>query len=151
MSKSRPWSNAFAPCRLEWRSSRLLAAALMALGALAGGAAIASELRWSVAVALAAASLAYGAWLGKRELSRPCANMVIPRDGDTAATIDGEAVKDLRLQWRGSLAFLQWRDARGRRLSTQGGPDNLDAATRRELRLAMAARVPARSPRSMAP
>jgi toxin CptA len=58
---------------------------------------------------------------------------------------------DVQVQWRGPLAFLWWRDGKGRRQRLQGWPDNLAAAARRELRLAMAARVPARSPRSVAP
>jgi toxin CptA len=150
MSTSRTWSNASAPCRLEWRSSRAFAAACFALGILAAVAAIASELPWPVSFPLAIASVAHGTWLAMRELLQPAANLVIP-PGEADATLDGEAMIDLRVQWRGPLTILRWRSAAGGHHRLQGWPDNLDAAARRELRLAMADRVPARSPRSVAP
>ena len=150
MSISRTWSNASAPCRLEWRPARGFAAACLVLGILAAVAAIASELPWPVSLPLAIASLVHGARLAMRELLRPVANLVIP-PGEADATLDGEAMIDLLVQWRGPLAFLRWRGAAGGVHRLQGWPDNFDAAARRELRLAMAARVPARSPRSVAP
>jgi toxin CptA len=150
MAKSRPWSSASAPCRLEFKPSRLLALLLILLGILAAVAAVVSELPWSVSLPLAALSAAHGAWLGRRELLRPACSLVIPCN-DTVATVDGAAMGDLQLQWRGPLAFLQWREADGRHRRLQGWPDNLAADARRELRLAMAARAPAHSPRSMAP
>jgi toxin CptA len=150
MAKSRSWSSASAPCRLEWKPSRLLALLLILLGILAAASAVASELPLSVSTPLAVASVAYGVWLGKRELLRRACNLVIPHD-DSLATVDGAGMNDLQLQWRGPLAFLQWRDANGRRQRLQGWPDNLAADARRELRLAMAARSPAHTPGSMAP
>ena len=150
MAKSRSWSSASAPCRLEWKPSRVFAALLILLGFLGGVSAVASELPLLVSLPLAGASLARGAWLARRELSQLPRSLVIPLNG-TVATIDGEAMSSLQLQWRGPLAFLQWRDAEGRRQRMQGCPDNLAAVARRELRLAMAARRPARAPRSMAP
>jgi toxin CptA len=150
MTTSRAWSNASAPCRLEWRSSHAFAAACVALGILAAVAAIASELPWAFSLPLAIASVAHGARLAMRELLQPVANLVIP-PGEADATLDGEAMIDLQVQWRGPLVFLRWRGAAGRYHRLQGWPDNLDTAARRELRLAMAGRVPARSPRSVAP
>ena len=128
----------------------MLACAFLALGALAAFALVASELAWFVGFPLAAAVLLRAGVLAMRELGRPVASVVIPGPG-SAATLDGEPLEELALQWRGPLAFLSWRDVRGRRRYLQGWPDNLDAAMRRELRLAMAARAPARAPRSMAP
>ena len=150
MSTSRPWSNASAPCRLEWPASRLFAACLWVLGLLSGVAVVASELPWGVSYPLAAAAVSHGALLAWRELRRPPVELMIPFDGKDAL-IDGEAVPELELQWRGPLAFLRWRNPQSGRRYVQGWPDNLDAAARRELRLAMEARTPARSPRSMAP
>lgn len=150
MAKSRHWSSASAPCRLEWKPSRVLALLLTLLGTLAAVSAVASELPASVSLPLAVLSMAYGIGLARRETLRPACSLVIPAD-DNAATVNGATVDDLQLQWRGPLAFLQWRDADGRRQRLQGWPDNLDARARRELRLAVAARVPAGSPRSMAP
>jgi len=148
MAKSRPWSTASAPCRLEWQSSRILAGALLTLGVLAAAAVLACELPWLLSLPIAAVAVLYGAWLARRELRRATLEMVIPSG---TATIDGVPVSDLQVHWRGSLAFLRWRDAAGRRQRRQCCPDNLGPAARRELRLAMAARAPAHSPRSVAP
>jgi toxin CptA len=119
------------------------------LGMLAAFAVLACELPWILSLPIAASALAGGIWLARCELLRPALDLVIPNSD--AATIDGAPVSDLQLQWRGSLVFLQWRDAAGRRQRRQGWPDNLGPAARRELRLAMAARAPAHSPRSVAP
>lgn len=125
-------------------------AVLRALGGLAAIAVIASELPWPVAVPLACAAILHGGWLAGRESRRAASEIVIPPN-EAAATIDGSPMFDLRIQWRGALAFLRWRDEAGRRRYLQGWPDTLAPADRRELRLAMAARAPAHSPRSMAP
>lgn len=122
---------------------------LLALGWLAALAVLSAELPWWLSAPVALIAMVYGHWLARSELRRPTRCLVIPVS--EAATIDGQPMTDLELQWRGPLAFLQWRDASGRRWWLQGWPDALGAAARRELRLAMAARAPARSPRSMAP
>lgn len=123
---------------------------LLALGLLSAFAAIASELPMYVSIPLALFAVVYGGWLAHRELRRPTYGLVIPLN-ETVARIDGLEMNDLQVQWRGPLAFLRWRCADGQRQRLHGWPDNLDAAARRELRLAMAARMPARSPRSVAP
>jgi toxin CptA len=120
------------------------------LGVLAAIAVIASELPWMVAVSLACVALVYGEWLARRESRRLVSDIVIPSN-EAGATINGSPMQDLHVQWRGRLAFLRWRDEDGRRRYLQGWPDNLPKAARRELRLAMAARAPAHSPRSVAP
>lgn len=150
MPKSRPWSIASAPCRLEWGASGVLAVTLLLLGLLAAIAAIASELPWFAACPLAVAALAHAGFLALREWRGRTRTVVIPHN-DAAATVDGEAVDALELRWRGSLAFLRWRDDGGRRHYLLGCPDNLRPEARRELRLAVAARAPVRAPRSMAP
>ena len=114
------------------------------LGVLAAIAVIASELPWIVVVAPACAAIVYGEWLARREGRRVVSEIVI-QPNEAGATIDGSPMQDLR------VAFLQWRDECGRRRYLQGWPDNLAPADRRELRLAMAARAPAHSPRSVAP
>jgi len=119
------------------------------LGMLAAFAVLACELPWLVSLPIAASALVSGVRLARRELQRPTLELVIPNGN--AATIDGMLVNDLQVHWRGSLAFLQWRDAAGRRQRRQGWPDDLDPAARRELRLATATRTPAHSPRSVAP
>ena len=106
MAKSRHWSNASAPCRLEWRPSRWLAAILLALGLLSGFAVIASEVPVYVSIPLALFATAYGLWSALRELRRPAQGLVIPLN-DMAATVDGAEMNDFQVQWRGPLAFLQ--------------------------------------------
>lgn len=123
---------------------------MLALGILASLSVLVSGLPWIVSVPVAVIAAGQGVRLARRELLQPTRSLVIPITR-TAATIDGEAMDDLQVRWRGPLAFLQWRDAGGDRQRLLGWPDNLAAAGRRELRLAMAARVPAQSPRSMAP
>ena len=120
------------------------------LGVLAALAVIASELPWPVAAPLACAAIVYGEWLARHESRRGVSEIVIPAN-EAPATIDGLPMQNLHVQWRGPLAFLHWRDGEGQRRYLQGWPDNLSAAERRELRLAMAARAPTHSPRSMAP
>ena len=150
MAKSRRWSNTSAPCRLEWRPSRPFAAALAVLVVLACVALVASELPLFVSLLLAGPTAMYGGWLARREWCRSVHELVVP-PGEGVATIDGLAMDDLRVEWRGALAVMCWQDAQGRRQRLHGWPGSLDAASRRELRLAMAARVPAPAPRTMAP
>ena len=150
MQNSKSWSNASAPCRLEWRPSRLLAASLAVLGAMAGVGAVTSELPLGATVLLAMASMVLGLRHTGTEMRRPVRELVIPCS-PVRASVDGIEVDDLQVRWRGPLAFLSWRDARGCLHRLHGWPDNLDASARRELRLAMLAREPAPSRRSMAP
>jgi toxin CptA len=117
---------------------------------MAGVGAVASGLPLGAAVLLAMASITLGLRHASDELSRPVRDLVIPCSS-VRATIDGIEADDLQVRWRGPLAFLSWRDAHGRLHRLHGWPDNLGALARRELRLAMLAREPAPSRRSMAP
>ena len=65
--------------------------------------------------------------------------------------LDGEAIHDVAVQWRGPLAFLSWRGTEGRVHRLSWWPDTLAVGPRRELRLAAMARLPSRPARSMAP
>ena len=109
----------------------------------------ASEMPRAMAAVLAAASLGYGAWLARREARRSPRMLVWPIDG--APCLDGVELRDARLQRRGPLAFLQWRDEGGQveRLSWWG--DTLSAHERRELTLAATGPDGARQPTTMAP
>ncbi len=147
MPNSRHWSTVSAPCRLEWRPSRLLAVALCSLGALAGLSLLSCELPliWSAPAAVMAAF--EGGRLARRHLRQPARHLVL---GEGAPRLDGTPLDDVRLQWRGTLAFLSYRDGRGTRQRLAWWPDTLDARARRELRLAWAVQADARAPRSMA-
>jgi len=123
---------------------------LRVLGVLAAIALVASELPLMIAAPVACASVLYGDWLARCESRRKVAEVVIPAH-EALPSIDGSPMDDLQVQWRGPLVFLRWHDERGRRRYLQGWPDNLAPDERRELRLAMTARAPAHSPRSVAP
>jgi len=142
-------SNASAPCRFELRPSRWLIAAMLAMAVLAPLAVLASEMpRWG-AWPLAVCALAYGSFLARREALRPVRAVLI--DGEGTAAVDGQEVEGLRVDWRGPLAFVSWRDAAGRMHRRSLWPDTLPPALRRELRLAAHKRDDGQTPPSMAP
>ena len=102
-----------------------------------------------MATSLAATSITYGAWLARREARRSTRMLIWPIGG--VPRLDDVELRDVRLQRRGSLAFLQWRNDAGRieRLSWWG--DTLSAHERRELALAAAGTDRARRATTMAP
>jgi toxin CptA len=142
-------SNASAPCRFELRPSRWPTAALLALAALAPFAMLQSGLPNAIAWPLAAAVAIAGLWLARREWRRPVLAVLIDAEG--AASMDGSAVEDFRIDWRGPLAFVSWRDRAGRRHRRGMWPDTLAPALRRELRLATGRADAGRRPGGMAP
>ncbi|RMH94884.1 hypothetical protein EBB59_00900 [Lysobacter pythonis] len=134
MSKSHRLYNASATCRLEWRPSRVIAGWWLALAVLAPLSSIASGLPRPAAWALAmvACLLALRGWRAFR--SQPRRQLVVRVEGPLS--VDGANFHDWRLQWRGPLAFIQWRDGAGRLAALSFWPDTLPPGTRRELRLA---------------
>ena len=149
MPHSTRWSSASVPCRLEWRPSAWLAAALATLGVLAASALVASDLPPGIALPLAAVACGYGGWLARRELRRPSRQWVVPAVGEPS--LDGEAMAGVEVRWRGPMAFLAWRDPRGRQRRLHWWPDTLPRARRRELRLVLQLRAATRAGTSMAP
>ena len=148
MPNSGHWSNNSAPCRIEWRPSRVLAAALMLLGVLGAVSLLASEVPASVAWLLALGSLANGARLAKKEAGRPSLQLAWTSRG---LEVEGRKVDDPGMDWRGPMVFLRWRDADGRPCRVSWWPDTLDGHARRELRLAADAASPVRATPSVAP
>lgn len=140
--------HAVADCELQWRPSRWLALALIVLGVLGGMSAWVSELPPWLSLPVAGLALIWAVASARRELRCPGRVLVI-RGG--RATLAGEAIADLRLHWRGWLARLDFTGPDGRRQRLLWWPDTLDAAARRELRLAVAVTAPARDRRSVAP
>jgi toxin CptA len=136
--------------RIDWRPSRWLSGWLAVSGPLAAAAVLASEMPAPAAWPLALAAAGYGPWLARREVGRPVRSLVLAADADRVE-VDGQAVTDFSLQWRGPLAFAAWRDARGRRQRLAWWPGTLPPARRRELRLAAPAPRAARRGPSMAP
>ncbi len=148
MPRSISSSNASAPCRLEWRPSRWVVAALCLLAALAAVSLIASDLPRSIAWPSAAIVFVAGLYRARLESRQPPCAIVIAADGRT--TVDGQPVEDLDVEWRGALAFLRWRDAAGRMQRRGFWPDTLPAGKRRELRLAVPSRPGAPGANGMA-
>jgi toxin CptA len=123
--------------------------ALWMLGLLGACSVVNSEMPRAYAWPLAMLALGYGGWLAIRESRRSSCALVWPATGQV--TLDGLAIDDASLHWRGPLAFLSWRDAKGRVRRLNWWPDMLAAGMRRELRLAAIAQAPVRPHRSMAP
>lgn len=146
---SKPSSGGSAPCRIEWRPSRWLMAALLMLSALAPLAVLASELPRGAAWMLAAAALLHGLSLAWRAWHQPLHSLLFTADG--RLLLDGDEVSGIELQWRGPLAFMVLRGPTGRRQRLAWWPDTLPPHRRRELRLATGRLDPARAGPSMAP
>ena len=142
-------SNASAPCRIDWRPSRWLGAALWSLSILAPLSLWASDLPAAAAWPLALCTAGGAAWSALRYRRAASLSIVVPVEGEV--TVAGEAVEDFDVIWRGALAFLSWRDGAGRVRRLALWPDVLDPATRRELRLVMAARAAVRIAGPVAP
>lgn len=149
MSKSRRSSITSVPCRLEWRPSRQVGAALWLLAVLAPFCLLASDLPrgWALSLALIAGLVGIrDAW---RYRQLPTLRLLIPA-GRGAPTCDGERTEYLLVQWRGPLAFLRWRDGDGRNRRVVFAADTLPAPARRELKLAMQRREAAAGSPSVA-
>ena len=149
--QSSPRSSAgSSTCRIEWKPSRLLGAMLVLLSLLAAFAVTDSEMPRVAAWPLAALALAHGLRLAWKELRRPRSGFLFSGQ-DAPVQVDGRAVRDASVTWRGPLAFARWRDGDGRARHLAGWPDTLPAARRRELRLAAPVRRAARKAPSVAP
>jgi toxin CptA len=142
-------SNASAPCRIDWRPSRWVTAALWSLAVLAPLSLWASDLPDMLAWPLALCVAGGAAWSALRHQRAVPMAIVVPAEGEV--TVAGQVVEDFDVSWRGALAFLSWRDGAGRDHRLALWPDVLDPATRRELRLVMAARVAVRIAGPVAP
>ena len=150
MTHSHHLSSVSVSCRLEWRPSLWVIGALLALGLLAAFSVLASAMpRWA-AWPLSVSALAYGTWQALREWRLPGHELFFPGT-DLPVMLDGQPIDNVKLQWRGPMAFLLWRDRQGRPTRLSWWPDTLSAARRRELRLAAGSLDAARHRRAMAP
>jgi len=107
---------------------------LCLLGVLAALSLLASEMPTVAAWPLALLAVGEGIRVARGTMRSPRRALVWPFDG--APTLDGVALHEPELHWRGPLAFLRWRDASGRMQRLTWWPDVLPASARRELRLA---------------
>ena len=149
MSKSRRSSIKSAPCRLEWRPSRWSVAAIWLLSLLAPFSLLMSDLPRTWAWPLALLVAAFGIFDARRYGRQQRCTLVIPI-GQGQRTCDCLPMLALKIEWRGPLAFLHWRDPHGRTKRLAFWPDTLPSASRRELRLAAMRIEPARLATSMA-
>lgn len=130
-------------CRLEWRFSRILVAALIGLGLLAAVSLWLSALPRIPAALAAGAAAAYGLGLARREAQRsPCELTWSGPDSEALLDFGGrrQSWSATRVRLRGPLVSLSGVDRRGRRQRLHWWPDTLSAASRRTLRLAAGAR-----------
>jgi toxin CptA len=140
-----PSSNESLTCRIDWRPSRLLMAALGLLTALAMVSAWLSALSAWLAWPAMAACLAHGLRLIGRELARPAGMIHLTGEAGVAHLNfagGAESWTQVRVNFRGPLASLTGRDATGRMRRCLWWPDTLPAPARRQLRL-VAGRLPA--------
>jgi toxin CptA len=132
------WLNESSSCRLDWRPSRLLAAALMALGLLGAGSLLLSRLPPALAWPAALGAVALGSLQARRELARrPC---TLHWSGAQAWVQYGPghapmAWQRVALRWQGPMAVVSGTDPQGRRRHRVWWPDTLPAQARRSLRL----------------
>ena len=134
-----PSSNSSSICRVDWRPSRWLAAALVALGVMAALSLWLSALPLFVKSAGLLLALADGLWLARRHLAQPPLAVDWLGGGEPAyLTGPGGVVRlqGVRARLRGPLASLSGTDARGRTRRLGWWPDTLGSADRRQLRLA---------------
>jgi len=110
---------------------------------------LASDLPRGWAWPLALLALWWAAIDANRYRLRPPLELLIPA-GRGQARCNGGSVDDLRVDWRGPLAFLSWRDPDGCVQRASFWPDTLDSRQRRELRLAVMRMDSARDVASMA-
>ncbi|MBS0213959.1 MAG: hypothetical protein JSR26_12420 [Proteobacteria bacterium] len=129
-------------CRLAWRRSRWLLAALVALAMTAACAPWLSSLPNAACAALDAAVLAYLGWLLWREGRRAAVELawVGTAPGWEAIGADGSRrLRHVAARIRGGLALLTVEDpVSGRRQRYLWWPDTLSAHDRRALRLVAA-------------
>ena len=135
MSHSHHSSNASVSCRLEWRPSRWVIGALVLLAVLAVVSVLASEMPRLAAWPFVFAVVLYATLQVRRYRSMLSHEFVFPGN-DLAVLLDGLPIDAVEVQWRGPLAFVTWKDRKGKSRRRSWWPDTLPPSSRRELRLA---------------
>jgi toxin CptA len=150
MTHSHRLSSGSVSCRLEWRPSRWVVAALLLLGVFAAFSVLVSAMPRPMAWPLAVSALACGLWRARLEWFLPGHELFFPGN-ELPVMLDGSPIDNVRLLWRGPLAFLRWQDRQGRTMRLSWWPDSLSAERRRELRLAAGPQDASRHRPAMAP
>ena len=136
-------SDAFSPCRLEWRCSRWLPAALCVLALAAVAALWLSDMPRIACVIGSALVIAYAGWSLHRESRRRDCVLGWPGgDAPWQVECDGraESLRHVGASFRAGLVVLVLAEETGRTRRYVWWPDTLDARDRRALRLAMRAK-----------
>ena len=129
-----------ATCRLEWRRSRWLPAALCVLAAAAIASLWLSELPLIASAIGSAIVCGYIGWQSHREWTH--SDCVLAwQGGDTDWQVESnghiESLRHVGARFRGGLVVLTLADANGKQRRYVWWPDTLDAHGRRALRLAV--------------
>ena len=129
---------------LDWRPSRLMAAARAALAVLAAASLGLSALPGLAAVAAVLVLLPFMAWRIRGDLRRAPASLRVADDGQWLVLLEPlqrpRLLERCRVQVRGGLAWVEAREPDGRRRTWTWWPDTLDGAALRKLRLAAGGR-----------
>ena len=136
-----PSSSSSSICRIDWRPSRWLAAALLALGVMAALSLWLSALPPPVKLPAILAALAEGLRQARRHLAQPALALDwLGGDEPAYLTTSARVVRLDRVtaHLRGPLASLSGTDAQGRLRRLAWWPDTLGDLDRRQLRLASA-------------
>ncbi len=134
-----PSSTSSSTCRIDWRPSRWLAAALVGLGLMAALSLWLSALPPLLALPASLLAAAEGLRLARGHLRvAPCSLdwLGAPDPAYLTGRTGVVRLDDVTVVLRGPLATLAGTDARGRRQRLAWWPDTLSAGERRQLRLA---------------
>ncbi len=140
-----PSSNESLTCRIDWRPSRWLLAAIAALTGLAVLSAWLSALPAWLSAPLSLGCIAHGVRVARREATRP--GVMVHLASETGVAVLNfphgvESWTQAQVGFRGDLATLSGRDGSGATRRLLWWPDTLPASARRQLRL-VAGRLPA--------
>ncbi len=142
-------SNASSICRIDWRPSRLLQAALLALGLLAALSLWLSDLPWWPAIAAGIVSVVAAIHVAQKESVRPACSITWQAGTDTASVNFAgrtESWSSPKANFRGAIAAFTGVDESGRRRRLLWWPDTLDARERRRFRLVASEAVHEKAP-----
>lgn len=140
-----PSSNESLTCRIDWRPSRWLLAAIVVLTSLAVLSAWLSALPAWLAGLLSVACVGHGLRLARREAARAGVTVHLASEPGVAVLNfphGAESWTQVRVSFRGALATVSGRDPAGATRRLLWWPDTLPASARRQLRL-VAGRLPA--------
>ncbi|KFN46284.1 protein YgfX [Arenimonas composti] len=127
----------YSTCRLDWRTSRPLAAALVILGGLAAISILASALPALTACLAAGAAFGWSLHSARRELARAGGTLTLDGQGRGRWQCVGDvvALQEVSVVFRGPLVVVTGRTAQRRTRRWLFWPGMLVASDRRRLRL----------------